>query len=274
MILALLLTACADPPTPLSPAAPIWVEARKVDDGKPVRVHAPADTVMPSVEGLLVERASSGDDGTAVWEVSGKAGSYILEVPGPAGPVPVYVDIGVDGPTGGTMADLATPPARPPPVWPYVLAGVVGLGTLIAAGLAAWKRWRPIPPTAPPEPPDVIAVREWRALRAQTELDPAELALQLSAVYRRFLDATRIWPATARTTREILDNLGAELTASELECARRLLSAMDLVKFADRGDPSRTALADLFEKLDADFRRLVSPQSGGRPGPAAGSADV
>ena len=145
MILALLLlVGCPDEPTPLSPAAPIWVEARKVADGKPVRVHAPGETVMPAVEGLVIQQVSSGDDGTAVWEVSGKAGSYILEVPGAGGLVPVYVDIGVDGPTGGKMADLATPPPSPPPVWPYVLAGVVGLGTLIAAALAAWKRWNPL----------------------------------------------------------------------------------------------------------------------------------
>lgn len=274
MILALLLlVGCPDEPTPLSPAAPIWVEARKVADGKPVRVHAPGETVMPAVEGLVIQQVSSGDDGTAVWEVSGKAGSYILEVPGAGGLVPVYVDIGVDGPTGGKMADLATPPPSPPPVWPYVLAGVVGLGTLIAAALAAWKRWKPIPPAAPPEAPDVIAVREWRALRARTDLVPAELALQLSAVYRRFLDATRVWPATSRTTREILDNLGAELTAAELDCARRLLSAMDLVKFADREDPTRAGLVALFEQLDADFRQLVSPP-GRRHAPRAGPADV
>ncbi len=260
------LPACRTTPPPVAPAAPVWVEARKVDDGKAVHVHAPAGTVMPPVDGLTITQSSIGDDGTAVWDVTGKKGSYILNVPGPdQKPVPVYVDIGVDGPTGGAMADLASPAPKSPPVWPYVLASVLGLATVVAAAIAAWKKWRPIPPAPPPEPADVTALREWNRLRARDDLAPAELALELSAVYRRYLDATRVWPATSRTTREILDHLSAELTVSELDCARRLLSAMDLVKFADR-----EAQASMFEQLDADFRRLVTPARAYDPGAELG----
>lgn len=257
----LLLLACRSEPTPLPPAAPVWVESRKVDEGKPARIHAPAGTTMPTVEGLTLTQESVGDDGSAVWDAVGAKGSYVIDVPGPdQKPVPIYVDIGVEGPTGGEMADLAAPAPRPPPIWPYVLGGLVGLGTVVAAGIAAWKKWRPLPPPAPPEPPDVLALRAWLALRARTDLDAAQLALELSSVYRRYLDATRVWPATSRTTREILDNLAGELSAAELDCARRLLSAMDLVKFAERDGNS--ARASLFEQLDADFRRLVSPVRG------------
>ncbi len=257
-MILLLLLACHPTPAPLPPAAPVWVEARKVDEGKPARIHAPAGTQMPTVEGLTITQVSTGDDGSAVWDAVGQKGSYVIDVPGSdQKPVPIYVDIGVDGPTGGKMADLAAPTPRPPPIWPYVLGGVVGAGALVAAGIAAWKRWRPLPPPVPPEAPDILALRAWNALRARTDLEPAELALELSMVYRRYLDATRVWPATSRTTREILDNLSGELTAGELDCARRLLSAMDLVKFAER-----EARASLFDQLDADFRRLVAPVRG------------
>ena len=257
-MLPLVLALACHPAPQLAAGAPVWVEARKVDGGQAVRVHAPAGTVMPTVDKLTITQASVGDDGTAIWEVKGEKGSYILNVPGPdSKPVPVYVDIGVDGPIGGKMADLAGTAPRQPPIWPYLLAGVLGLGTLVAGAIAAWRRWRPLPPVAPPEPPDVIALREWIALRARDDLAPPALALELSAVYRRFLDATRVWPASSRTTREILDNLASELSAAELDCARRLLSAMDLVKFADRD-----AQASMFEQLDADFRRLVVPVRG------------
>ena len=255
MIVLLWALGCATDPVPLPPAAAVWVESRKVDAGAPARLHAPANTALPTVEGLTFTLVSTGDDGSAVWEVTGSKGSYVLDVPGPGDkPVPVYVDIGVDGPTGGTMADLASPPPVTPPIWPYLLAAALGLATIVLAGIAAWKRWRPIPPPAPLERPEVIALREWNALRSRSDLVPADLALELSAVYRRYLDATCVWPATSRTTREILDNLAAQLTATELDCARRLLSAMDLVKFADR-----EAQVSLFEQLDLDFRRLVTP---------------
>lgn len=264
MISLVLALACSGEPVALPPAAAVWVESRKVDAGVAARLHAPATTVLPAVEGLTFTQVSTGDDGSAVWEVAGAKGSYVLDIPGPGPeqkPVPVYVDIGVDGPTGGTMADLASPPPETPPIWPYLLAAALGFATLVFAAIAAWKKWKPIPPPAPPERPDVVALREWSALRRRSDLVPSDLALELSAVYRRYLDATCVWPATSRTTREIVDNLAAQLTATELDCARRLLSAMDLVKFADR-----EAQVSLFEQLDLDFRRLVTPSVAARSG--------
>jgi hypothetical protein len=90
-------------------------------------------------------------------------------------------------------------------------------------------------------------------------LAPAELALELSAVFRRYLEAAHGWPATRRTTREILDILAGLHTATELDSSRRLLMAMDLVKFADRDER-----ATLFERLDDDFGNVVRPVGGTR----------
>jgi hypothetical protein len=123
-----------------------------------------------------------------------------------------------------------------------------------AAGWFAWQRFKPRPLPPSPEPADVIARREWRALRARADLDPEALALGLSSVVRRYFEAVHQWPATSRTTREILDALAGDLTATEHASARRLFGAMDLVKFAERNDH-----AALFVTFDEDFERILKP---------------
>lgn len=254
LLLTLLLTVgCEAPNVVTAPGPAAWIESRRVADGAPVILHAPPGTALPEVEGLVAKPIPPGD---GTWELRGKAGSYIVDVPVERGePVKLFFDIGVEGPTGGPMDDLATIPPPPPSVWPAVLASAVGLGLAAGGGALLWRRLRPVPPPPPPEAPDRLARRQWAALRARTDLAPEALALALSGVYRAYLDAVQSWPATSRTTREILDNLAGELSALQLERARRLLSAMDLVKFSDRG-----AHASLFEALDADFDALVQPR--------------
>lgn len=260
------LLACGSPELPTTPAPPVWVESRRVDAGAPVLLHAPAAATMPTVEGLTFTRRSVGDDGSAVWEVTGGVGSYILDIPDTEGEggavVPgakLFVDIGVDGPTGGPMEDLALTDPPAPAVWPYVV-GIALLAALVTAGAVwAWRRFRPVPPPPPPDPADVAARKAWAAVRRRTELDPERMAFELSMVYKRYLELAHGWPATARTTREILDNLSGELTAAELDASRRLLTAMDLVKFAER-----ETHAGLFESLDRDFDHLCRPVRGMR----------
>ncbi|MFZ5479792.1 MAG: hypothetical protein ACOZNI_23710 [Myxococcota bacterium] len=243
------LFACADPtPPPAPPAARAWIEERKVDAGEPVVLHAPiAETPAPS-DGLAIAQRSVGDDGTATWELRGEPGSYWVGV----GEAQLFFDIGVEGPTGGPMEDLVAVPAPPPPVWPWVAGGLVAAALLGVGAVKAWQRFKPVPPPPPPEPAHVRARREWAALRVRDDLAHESLALELSAVYRRYLEAAGGWTATARTTREILDNLAGEMTALQLDRARRLLSAMDLVKFSDH-----EARAELFAKFDDDFDQLV-----------------
>jgi hypothetical protein len=89
-------------------------------------------------------------------------------------------------------------------------------------------------------------------VRARTDLAPDVLAAELSAVYRRYLEAVHRWPATSRTSREILDALAGDLPAVQLDRARRLLNAMDIVRFSER-----TTHAEFFAGLDADFDALL-----------------
>lgn len=259
MTVLLLLIACAREPAPLAEPAAVWLESRQVDEGQPVRVHVPAGTELPPVEGLTATQVET-DDGSATWELRGPKGSYVLEVPTAGEPARLFFDIGVEGPTGGPMEDLASLPPPTPPVWPRVVAAVAAMGALAAGAVLAWRKLKPAPPPPPPEPPDRIARREWAALRMRSDLGPDALAAELSAVYRRYLEAVHQWPATSRTSREILDALAGDLPAVQLERARRLLNAMDIVRFSDR-----STHAGFFQALDEDFEALLTaPTRGAR----------
>lgn len=274
LALALGAAACRSEPPPTAPAPPVWVESRTVGSGEAVIVHVPTGTTPPTVEGLEIRKVA-GDETTETWELTGKDGSYIVPVPatkdaagGTVPPVTLYLDIGVTGPVGGPMEDLAAlpPPPEPTPWWVWVVAAA-GSGLGVGA-VQLWRRLRPGPPPPPPEPAHVVARREWARLRERRDLPPEALAVELSAVYRRYVQAVAGWPATSRTTREILDNLSGSLLASDLDAARRLLTAMDLVKFADRATHE-----GLFEQLDADFVALCVPVAGAvAERPASGSA--
>lgn len=230
-------------------AARVWVESQDVKSGESVRLHAPSDATVLPVQGLTIK-----PEGDGIWTLSGEDASYVLQVnvDGETEPARVFVDIGVDGPSGGPMDDLAGLPPKPAAIWPWVLGAIVALAALVVGAWLAWNRFKPVPPPPPPIAADIIARREWSALRARSDLAHENLALELSGVYRRYLEAVHHWPATQRTTREILNAIAGEYTAANLERSKRLLMAMDLVKFADR-----EARESLFDDLDRDFDALV-----------------
>lgn len=249
------------------PEAPIFVESAKVKRGEPILLHAPLDTELPEVPGLSAEPAGVDAQGRGIWRLSGADGSYILTFPQPGASTDqpqtrLFVDIGVPGPQVGEIGDLVAPPPPPPPIWPWIAALAAFSASVIAGTIWAWRRFQPKPAPSPPEPAWRIAQREWRAIRDRGDLSPEQLALELSAVYRRFLEVSHGWPATSRTTREILESLEGEMGAPALACAKRLLGAMDLVKFSDRSTHAR-----FFETLDEDFHQLVRPQAGREGGP-------
>lgn len=250
---AWLLVACAGAERSTEVAAPsaVWVDAQHVASKAHITLHAPVGATVETESALVVAPAAEG-----TWDLSGDDGSYIVSVkPGGDAPaVRVFVDIGVEGPTGGEMDGLSAPPPPPPPMWPWVVGGAAATAAVVAAGAWAWSRFKPAPPPPNPDPPDVIARRAWAALRARDDLGSEDVARAMSEIFRTWIDAAWGFPATRRTTREILDNLAGSLTAAELDASRRLLMATDLVKFAERSEH-----ADLFQKLDADFEGLVRP---------------
>lgn len=247
----ILVTGCSDAARVEVPAPSVYVEDAKVDAGVTLRIHAPeASTLTFTPAGPVPTPVAP-----TTWEVQAADGSYVVAVADPTGATTkLYVDVGVTGPIGGEMDGLANLPPPPPSKWLYyTVAAVFGIGTYLLVQSLKRRLKRPLPPPIP-DPAHVIAHRAWAALRDRTDLDDATVARLISEIFRTWLDATESFPATKRTTREILDNLASTLTASELQSARRLLTATDLVKFAERAER-----ANLFEQLDGDFAALVRP---------------
>lgn len=258
VVLLMFLSCARTAPALLAPGAPVWLEGRRVAEGDPARLHAPTGTPRPAVEGLVVTEVAVDDGGSTVWELRGDPGSYVVEVLAGQGPPTVFfLDVGIDGPTGGPMEDLADLPPAVAPWWPKAGAIAAAVATLGVVVLFAWRKLRPLPPPPPPEPADRVARRAWASLRARGDLEPDLLAAELSAVFRRYLEAVHAWPATSRTSREILDALARDLPVVQLERARRLLNAMDIVRFSER-----SAHAGFFTALDDDFEAVLSVRVG------------
>lgn len=297
ILLVLALSGCGGP-SALAPLAPPEVDlvARvsqaHVDKDQPVQLEIRGTasegwTLQPgavSAEGLTVTPTAqegpvqTGDQQVWTWryELSGPPGSYVVEPGGgsASGPgdqrrdietPPLFVDIGVTGPTGGPMADVEAPPPPEPPPWGLIAAG--GALALAALGAGIWWRRRaraPVPPP-PPEPPHVLASRAWERARL-SDLDDHALALELSRVLRVYVEAITGFPATARTSREILRALESEvrLEPSLRVRAGHILDATDRLKFAREGGGEA-----FFKSLDEDFLAVIEATRPADPAPPA-----
>lgn len=178
------------------------------------------------------------------------------EEPVTSSSTPLWVDLGVEPPRPGELADIQEPERVWTVPWGPVLA-VGGVGGLMIAGL--WlalrgARYKPVA-QAPPEPPDLAALRRWDAIRVDASLSDEDKAKALSLLFREYTEAVLGFPATSWTTTEILQQLRqlAHLPQGNVPRAKRLLQATDRVKYADARVGN-----DLFEELDADLRAFVS----------------
>lgn len=282
--LLLALLACQDE-GPIAPAlAQPTYEARvvsaRVEAGAPVQIElvarsAPGWTVLQGgleAPGLTIRATGEegpvrvGEADSHVWrfEAEGPAGSYVItpapaQATDPSGATvelpaePLFVDIGVTGPTGGPIADFQAVP--PPEGFPWAAAGAGLLATALVGGGLAWWRRRAVapPPPPPPVPADVAALRAWEAARL-AGLEDHPLALELSRVLRVFLEAVTGLPATSGTTREILRGLEDDrrMGPALVIRAAHVLDATDRLKFAREGGGAR-----FFDELDQDFRAVV-----------------
>lgn len=242
------------------------VESPSVGSGEPVVYEVDllareGWTLEPTV--LLppeLEAEQERDGQTLILRLTGPDGSYELPAldvtaTGPEGQTQslqtaaIFVDIGVQGPSS-TLAEPAAVARPEPPVWPWVLGGVLGGLALIGGGLAAWRRLRPAPPPPPPTPPHLVALRAWNEARLKHRGDDHALALALSDIFRRYTaSVTEVRNATALTSFELVQKLP---TRWDRERCKRLLNATDLIKFARAEGGSQ-----LFDELDADLKVVL-----------------
>jgi len=283
------------------PQAEMRVEVveSKVKSGQPVVIDVEAwagpdwdvQAGVPFGEGLEVELLSEegpsivDERSVQVWRysLSGPDGSYVVgttegHATGPGDqtrtfePEPIFVDIGVPGPTGGPMDGfVAAPPPEPPPYrW---IAGAIA-GVLLLLGVVwALMRWlsrrKAAPP--PPIPAHIVAQGAWADARS-TITDDHELALRLSMILRNYIEARTSIRATAATTMEIIDFLGRRgfdgvAIDDDLRThVDRILDATDRLKFAREGGGEA-----FFDELDHHFGSVINQT---RPRPAQGGSDA
>lgn len=144
-----------------------------------------------------------------------------------------------------------------PPIWPWVLAGILGAVLLFFAGRWIWKKWRQRQRGGPEEAiepvddrtPEEIAYEELDRIAA---LDlPAQQAFK--AHYTLITDCIRVYiarlyaiPAPDLTTWELIPRLRrASIKGEALTQLRALLEEADLVKFAKYQPSVRQAHATL-----------------------------
>lgn len=282
LLLALAL-ACGGPPPAPAATGPVevrsWIEGGKAGGTLVVQTtFDPAGQVTqpepPAAGGLELkadgepvrERVGAREVVTQRFAWTAPKGNY--EIPGakahwkgPAGEADatstsLFVDVQAD-PLGreGDLADIQDPPRVRTIPWRAIgiVAGVGGL-LLGGIGVAFFGTRRRAPLVVPPEPPDVVALRAWDAVRKDPSLDDYAKAVQISRIFREYTEAVLGFPATAWTTSEILDRLAslAHLPEGNVPRAKRLLRATDRVKFA-----GEQAKQELFEELDADLRAFV-----------------
>ena len=286
MTLLWLFLACADAPLSTLAPPPVDVQLRvseaRIESGASIALEARIWTsdgwsLEPggiSAEGLTVTQTGSDEP---VWtgerqvqvlryDLSGPDGSYVIasdvgHATGPGEqtrevtPSPIFVDIGVDGPSGGDIADFLDAPASPTTPWGRIAVATSLLLVLMGIAIWAWRRrHRAALLPAPSLPADVIARSAWREAR-KTVQDDYDLATALSMIFREYLSAIGGSSATSRTSREIrmhFEETGM-LKVTDRARVQRLLEATDRLKFAREGGGRA-----FFDALEDDFQAILT----------------
>lgn len=283
--------ACSSPQPRQAPPpvdAHAAVQDAKVDTQQPIALSvevytAPGWQVQlqpPHAEGLIVTPAGSEGpqlSGTRErlvkrYRLSGPDGSYIIQPgrgeatspDGAAQPIemaPIFVDIGVEGPSGGEMKDFAALPPQPHTPWGWIIGGVVVGVSVISVGAWLWSR-RPQPPH-PIESPRDRARRRWTHTRQASLSDPQQ-AIALSTIFRDYLEERYRFPASAQTSREVLRALKETVDFSPAlqQNLTELLEASDRLKFAREGG-GEAFFARLDDSFEAVLNHTTTPPPGG-----------
>ena len=168
--------------------------------------------------------------------------------------------------------------------WVPIVVGAIVL-FVIAWVIARMRKKKPVPVAAPaaspmaPRPrmdPAGEALRALAALRAR-ELPQAgkfsEHAFQLTAILRRFLEATVTTPRPGDTSGELLERLrSARMPEDDYERLEGLLTLWDRVKFA-RAPLTEQEAARCEEAVESFVRRIAAARAAASaPAPAATGA--
>jgi hypothetical protein len=143
-----------------------------------------------------------------------------------------------------------------------VIGGLVALALLVVA-IVAWRRRRkPAAPAAPAEDPATTAIRRLEELRARRLPEQgrfADHAFELTAILRRYLEATASSPRPGDTTSELMRRFEhLPLTPDERRRLGEMLSLWDRVKFAR--EPLTIPAAHAVERdVDAFLRQRAAP---------------
>jgi len=298
----LLLLACfnADVLPALAPPqaeVSVLLESAEVASGKSAVVQVRTlgadgwsfEPVIPYAEGLEVELLSEEGPSTVDertvytrrYALTGADGSYVIattegRATGPGEQTrdfevtPLFVDIGVEGPTGGPMDGFAARPVVKSPSMDRYIWGLVAV--TLALALAWWlhrRRQRQVV-EVPPVPPHILAQGAWADARSTIEGDHP-LAVRLSMILREYIEARAGIPASKATSAEIWDALahtgidGRPMTESLRGHIAQILDATDRLKFARQGGGE-----DFFAALDQHFQTIINQT---RPLPEALESD-
>lgn len=231
------------------------------------------DLPTPSVEGLsfetigepVLERIGVHEVWTQRYRFRGDKGSYeigqleaVWHGPDEALRVessPLFVDLSTDAPREGEISGIVEP-SRLFEI-PWAVIGAIGgaIALLFGGTLLAFRKPKVVKLAAvQAEAPDIVAIRQWEAVRRDEALDDHDKALNLSRIFREYTDVVLGFPASAWTTTETVNHLRglSHLPEGNVPRARRLLRATDKVKFAE-ARPGQ----DFFDDLDADLRAFV-----------------
>ena len=284
---------------PPQAAVDVWLMDANVASGEPAMVTVQTtgaegwtfQPIIPFAENLEVSLvAESGPSAVndrqvtlQQYAMTGPDGSYVIgttegEATGPGGQtrtfesVPLFVDIGVEGPTGGPMDGFAAAPPPKPTPWRAISMAILA-ATVLAALWLWWRRRQRLRSAAvpPPVPPHILAQGAWADARATIQ-DEHALAVRLSMVLREYLEARTGIPASKATTIEIWEALartgvnGRPIDEALKGHIAQILDATDRLKFARVGGGSA-----FFQSLDQHFGVIIQVT---RPVETEGAADA
>jgi hypothetical protein len=270
----------------LEPELRVEVEAARVPEGSSVVVEHKqwlpegwtlelGEIEAPGLEVQLLTTSPPIDDGgrklrVTRHSINGPSGSYII-LPGeslftsPEGethvqtPAAIFIDIGVEAPGETELTEFEAVPEAPAPAiekktpWVWIASGLVLLALL---GVILWKRRVSAEPALSPMEQ---ALKDWKQIRC-SDLDDQALAYQLSWIFRTYLETVDSWPASRRTSSEVLHWLNytrqPPLSDDLNIAAERILQATDRLKFAREGGG-----VDFFDSLEHDLIELLQATS-------------